>query len=358
MPPPSPLLRVLLLTRGDPGRRTGGHLYNRRMAEAAAGYGARLEVAAVSQRPFPLATLGVPSLLRGRAPDLLVLDSLIASESAPWLRETGPPVVALLHQVPGGVDHGRIRTEFQTRFDLRAYRRAAKLIVASDYLADCLISAGFDRSVIAVVPPGHDAAAASPSRDSQDLRQGRRIAVLCVSNWMRNKGVGFLLEALARLPSETATVHLVGDDRADHRYAQKLWRRLAASDLRARVVVHGSLEPAALAALYRAADVFVLPSLREAYGTVCAEAMAASLPVVVSRTDNLPYLVRDGVEGLLIEPADVTGLAAAVEKLAVDPELRGRLAKSARERGRQLPSWEDSARRFFAELSRVAGGRE
>jgi glycosyltransferase involved in cell wall biosynthesis len=266
--------------------------------------------------------------------------------------------VALLHQVPGGVDHGRIRTAFQTRLDLRAYRRAARLIVASDYLAACLISAGFDRSVIAVVPPGCDATAAPPATDGADLRQGRMVSVLCVSNWMRNKGVGFLLEALARLPSETATLHLVGDDRADHRYAQKLWRRLAASDLRARVVVHGSLEPAALAGLYRASDIFVLPSLREAYGTVCAEAMAAGLPVVVSRTDNLPYLVQDGIEGLLVDPGDVTGLASALEKLALDPELRGRLAKSARERGRQLPSWEDSARRFFAELSRVAGGRE
>ena len=57
-----------------------------------------------------------------------------------------------------------------------------------------------------------------------------------------------------------------------------------------------------MAALYRDADVFVLPSLREPYGTVYGEAMAAGLPVVGWRAGNLPHLAGHGREGLLVEP--------------------------------------------------------
>ena len=356
MVPGSSPLRVALLTRGDPGQRTGGHLYNRRMAEMAAAHAVRLETVALPERPFPLATLGVASRLsRLSAIDALVLDSIVAAEVAPWLsRLGGRPIIGLLHQIPGGVDHGRLRRAAQLRLDLIAYRRAAKLIVVSRYLADWLPPAGFDPARIVVVPPGRNHGLDGALQPGTDLRQGRALALLCVSNWMRNKGVGILLEALARLPLDTATLHLVGDDRGDHRYARELRRLLAGQDLRGRVVVHGSLEPERLAALYRGCDLFVLPSLHEAYGTACAEAMTAGLPVIAFRTDNLPYLVRDGIDGLLVDPGDIAGIAAAVSRLAMDPALRQRMGSSGQARALTLPTWEESARRFFATVSEAA----
>ena len=74
--------------------------------------------------------------------------------------------------------------------------------------------------------------------------------------------------------------------------------RLSRPDLAGRVVVHGPLAAERVAALYRAADVFVLPSLREPYGTVWGEAMAVGLPVVGWRAGNLPHLAEHGREGL------------------------------------------------------------
>lgn len=356
MPPPSPVLRVSLLTRGDPWQRTGGHLYNQRMAQAAPRHGARMEILATPERPFPLAALNIPATLRRLdGAQIVVLDSIVAAESVPFIRSSARrQVVALLHQVPGGVDHGHLRTAIQARLDRRAYRAASRLIVVSEYLAAQMERSGFDRGRITIVPPGRDLVPMVPGQPAGDLRQGRATALLCVSNWRRNKGVGFLLEALARLPMETATLHLVGDDRGDPGYVRELRARIENDDLRRRVVVHGSLAPAALAGLYRTADILVFPSLREAYGTVCAEAMAAGLAVIASRTDNLPYLVRDGVDGLLCEPSDVDGLAAAIEILAVDPNLRRQLAESARRRALAFPTWEESAGLFFRELRQVA----
>jgi glycosyltransferase involved in cell wall biosynthesis len=172
------------------------------------------------------------------------------------------------------------------------------------------------------------------------------------------KGLHDLLAAFARLPSATATLHLAGDDRAEPRYAARLRARLARPDLAGRVVVHGPLPREGVAALYHAADAFVLPSLREPYGTVYGEAMAAGLPVVGWRAGNLPHLADDGREGLLLPPGDRDGLARALARLAGDPALRQRLGEAARLRALARPTWAESAARFFAAIREVVDAAE
>jgi glycosyltransferase involved in cell wall biosynthesis len=121
-----------------------------------------------------------------------------------------------------------------------------------------------------------------------------------------------------------------------------------------RVIRHGRRSRGEIAALYRDADVFVLPSVREPYGTVYGEAMAAGLPVVGWRAGNLPYLARHGSEGLLVEQGDLDGLAAALETLARDEPYRLRLAAAARRRSRDFPTWEQTAGRFFTSVRTAA----
>jgi glycosyltransferase involved in cell wall biosynthesis len=124
------------------------------------------------------------------------------------------------------------------------------------------------------------------------------------------------------------------------------------------VVVHGPLPSERVAALYRAADVFVLPSLRETYGTVWGEAMAAGLPVVGWRAGNLPHLAEHGREGLLADPGDVAALSAALARLAGDEDLRRRMAEAAGRRAAARPTWAQSAALFFAALREaVASGQ-
>jgi glycosyltransferase involved in cell wall biosynthesis len=208
---------------------------------------------------------------------------------------------------------------------------------------------------IVVVPPGRDVSPATePLHD--DLRRGRRAAFLCVGNWVERKGILSLLEAFAMLPPDAGTLHLAGDDRADPSYAARMRQRLTQHDLTYRVVVHGPLSPEGVAALYHTADVFVLPSVREPYGTVYGEAMAFGLPVVGWRAGNLPYLADDGKEGLLAEPGDVATLAGALKCLAYDEALRRRLGAAAQERARIRPTWEETAALFFQAVREAVKG--
>ena len=76
--------------------------------------------------------------------------------------------------------------------------------------------------------------------DELDLRRGRRIALLNVANWWPNKGVLELLDAVATLPSDRVTLHLVGREDVEPGYGRRVHARLRAPDLAGRVVVHGA----------------------------------------------------------------------------------------------------------------------
>lgn len=348
-----------LLTLGDPGRLTGGYLYHRRLAALAPRHGVRLAFVSFPERPFPLAVVDARRVLRRAerlGAEVFVLDSIAAAYLGPWLalRPPARPLIAMLHQPPGGIDHGPLRSGVQAFLDRLAYRRASRLLVASDSLAAHLIAAGTPRALMQTVPPGRDVAATT-SAPVGDLRQGRRAAFLCVANWVPRKGIHDLLAAFARVPADTGTLHLVGDDRADASYAARLRGRLAQPDLSGRVVVHGPVTVERVAAFYAAADAFVLPSLIEPYGTVYGEAMALGLPVVGWRSGNLPYLAQDGREGLLLTRGDIAGLARALQRLAGDDDLRRRLGDAARRRAGAWPTWDDSAAIFCRVVREAAG---
>ena len=198
---------------------TGGHLYHQRMAELAATHGALVERITASGLHDPVR----------EARGVVLVDSLTAWSVAPWLlrpRHRRRPIAAIVHQPPGGVDHGPVRTALQRSLDLALYRRCDLLVVTGPGFADELVDRWHFRAErIRVVEPGCDIpdAVAAPG-DELDLRRGRRIALLNVANWWPNKGVLELLDAVATLPSDRVTLHLVGREDVEPRYGRQCTR--------------------------------------------------------------------------------------------------------------------------------------
>ena len=94
------------------------------------------------------------------------------------------------------------------------YRRCRLLVAASASLADALGSEhGLDPTRIRVIEPGCDLPVVAGPRP--DLRAGRRIALLCVANWLPSKGLLELLDAVSSLAPDRATLHLVGREDVD-----------------------------------------------------------------------------------------------------------------------------------------------
>ena len=102
-----------------------------------------------------------------------------------------------------------------------------------------------------------------------------------------------------------------------------------------------------LVAVYQAADAFIFPSLIETFGIVLVEAMAAGLPVVTTRAPGCRDVVREGVDGTLVPPADPAALAQAMDGLLTSPDACRHWAERSLARAREF-DWDGVVDRYEA----------
>ena len=101
----------------------------------------------------------------------------------------------------------------------------------------------------------------------------------------------------------------------------------------------------------RAADMLVMPTIaQEGLGRTTVEAMAVGRPVIASRIGGLPYTVSDGATGLLFEPGNAQDLAAKIEILLDDPQLRQRMGAAGRRRFEEEFTWDVVIERHYRPL--------
>jgi glycosyltransferase involved in cell wall biosynthesis len=142
----------------------------------------------------------------------------------------------------------------------------------------------------------------------RQARGGRTPRYLFVGQLIQRKGVGLLLQAFEQLPRGELWIAGAGE-------LLDLVEAAARSDPRIRYFGHQSTE--ALKELYRHSDVLVLPSLYEVWGIVVNEALLHGLPVIATtQVGAAADLLEEGVNGLIINPGDVTALRAAMTTVA------------------------------------------
>jgi len=127
-------------------------------------------------------------------------------------------------------------------------------------------------------------------------------------------------------------------------YAPALMQQI---NLNGRVTFARRLSGDDLVRWYSAADIAVVPSMFEGFGFPAAEAMACGIPVIAFNAGALPELVDDGKTGILVPPADVPKLAAAIKKLVENKELRCEMGKEARKRVLRKFNWQQAARQII-----------
>ncbi len=150
------------------------------------------------------------------------------------------------------------------------------------------------------------------------------------------KDVPTLVAAVARLPG--VHLHVYGDGPDRPRV------EAAAATIADRVTFHGTVARPQ-SALARA-GVLVLPSLAEGFGLVLIEAMAAGVPVVATDVPGVRDVVRNGVTGLLVPPADPAALAAAIGRVLHDRPLADRMAAAAGDDVRRRFTWDAALPRY------------
>jgi len=320
---------VVLLTGGVPDRLTGGNLYNRHLCACLETTGVRVNVEAAPPRTYPR---------------VAIVDSIAIEQGFPWIAARPPRsiAVALMHMLPSL--HARSNEErFRwRRLEMAFLRHVDLVIAASQDLAEWLLRVEVPEDRLRMIPPGKDGPQPPPGAVERGVPgPASGLRLLCVANWFPVKNLEVLIQAMSDLPSDVH-LDLVGDPAADPAYEDRVRDAISRYGLTDRVVIHGPLPPERLGARYASADVFVLPSAFEGYATVVAEALWFGLPVVATAVGGIPYLVRTGVEGILVPPGRPWPLAEALRRLRNDATLRRRMAADAAEQGQALSSWRDT----------------
>lgn len=91
---------------------------------------------------------------------------------------------------------------------------------------------------------------------------------------------------------------------------------------------------------YQTASVFCLPTYQEPFGIVFIEAMTARLPIVATRVGAIPEIVQDGINGRLVEPGDIRGLANALSEFLDDPKMSRLFGERSYQLTRERYSWQ------------------
>jgi colanic acid/amylovoran biosynthesis glycosyltransferase len=186
-----------------------------------------------------------------------------------------------------------------------------------------------------VIHCGVDTHVFKPRANPTPYEQGTGpFTILCIGTLHEVKGQTYLIEA-CRLLQERG-IDFVCRLVADGPDMAMLQLQAAEAGLSDRVYFHGRLTRNEVANLLSNADVMVTPSVptsngrREGIPVVLMEGMASEVPVVASDLSGIPELVENEVCGLLVPPRDVQGLAAAIERLYNDSDLRHRFGKAGR----------------------------
>ena len=169
---------------------------------------------------------------------------------------------------------------------------------------------------------------------SQSVADREPPTILYVGTLSKRKGLPDLIAALDQLRSAGLTdwklAVVGGSGEVGAAEGEEIRSCVAEAGLAASLL--GPLEADHVQRWLASSQIFVLPSYLEGQPLAVLEAMAAGLAVVATRVGANPDVIRDGIDGLLVEPGDVAGLADAITRLVSDPRLRSRLGTAARAR--------------------------
>jgi glycosyltransferase involved in cell wall biosynthesis len=284
--------------------------------------------------PSPAAGLGIPLVMGPVGGGLQSPPAFVEDEgSTPWYMRLR------------ALDAWRLRHDPLLR---RTYASANCVLGIAPYVAERLDDVALRRfetmseTALTALP--------DPTPSAED---GGPLRLLHVGRLVRTKGLRDVLRAVSLLPDLDLRLDVVGEG-PERTVCEELIRELGLTD---RVVMHGWLERSAVTARYLDGDVFVFPSYREPGGNVVFEAMGHGLSLVVCDRGGPGAAVDTSCAEIVpvsTPEALAEDVAAALRRLAADPERRRAMGQAARERAAATALWPAkvaAAGRLYDELA-------
>jgi phosphatidylinositol alpha-1,6-mannosyltransferase len=289
-----------------------------------------------------VARSGAEVVLFGDAFPLALMGSRLAAR--------GTPSVILAH----GFDYWLSTVPVAHAVMKRMTAHASRVAGCSEFVSRRVRTAVPRRVPVSVLYPGADVERFRPDLPTAEIRErhglGDRPLIVCVSRLVPRKGQDVLIKAMRSIQRRVPEAGLVIVGSGPH---EATLRGLAERAPTRAVTFVGEVSEEDLPRYYAAGDVFAMPCRTrlgglevEGWGNVFIEAAACGRPVVVGDSGGSREALVHGETGLLVDGADVAGVADAVATLLEDPAYARRLGKAGRARVERDHTWSRVAERL------------
>jgi glycosyltransferase involved in cell wall biosynthesis len=211
------------------------------------------------------------------------------------------------------------------------YQNAKICIAASSAIKKYFEEIGVKN--IAIIPNGIDLEKfknLDQKKSRENLEIKNEFLIITVARLEKVKGIEYLIKAAKIISinqqNQYKSVFLIIGDGSQRKNLENLVRKLNLED---KVRFLGQIPNEKIPEYLVAADCFVLPSLREGFGIVILEAMACGVPVIGTNVGGIPDIIKDGENGILVEPKNSEKLAEAIFKIHSNHEFAKSLAENA-----------------------------
>lgn len=256
--------------------------------------------------------------------------AMIASE------KTGIPYIVTLHGFDiltnKEIGYGLMLNKTHKRTITEVLKNASKVIVASTTVHDAVTSLGIYPEKIAVIP--YNAEKFFFEKPKLKTSNKSEFRLLFTGHLTERKGVKYLIDSVAKIKKSFNGIKLVIVGDGNER--KSLEAQVKMLGLEQNIMFLGSAPNEELKNQLYLSDVFVLPSLCEAFGIVVVEAMACGKPVIATDFGAARDLVKDGINGFLVRPKDSDALSEKILHLMENKDVLTQMGGSNRKKANDM----------------------
>jgi len=337
-------MKIGLVIYGSIDTLSGGYMYDRMMVEYLRSQGDTVEIISLPWRNYAAHLTDNFSFKLPPNLDILIQDELNHPSLIGANRGKHPyPIISLVH-------HLRC-SELRPKWQNDLYRVVEKKYLQSvdGFIFNSKTTKGVVNSLIGskkpdvvAYPPTDRFGDAISEGEIEERGKKKELRVLFLGNVMGRKGLHTLLEA-AKLSTFDLRLDIVGSLTTEPEYAKQMQEFVMVNGLPSTVHFHGSLNNQPLIDKLKNAHVLVVPSSYEGFGIVYLEGMGFGLPAIGTTAGAAGEVIRDGVDGFLIQPGDAHSLATKLQLMNERRDALVQMSLAARNRYLAQSKWNQTA---------------
>ncbi len=345
-------MKIGLVIYGSIDTLSGGYMYDRMMVEYLRSQGDTVEIISLPWRNYAAHLTDNFSFKLPPNLDILIQDELNHPSLIGANRGKHPyPIISLVHHLRCS----ELRPKWQNdlyRVVEKKYLQSVDGFIFNSKTTKGVVNGlvGSEKPDVVAYPPTDRFGDAISEREIEERGKKKELQILFLGNVMGRKGLHTLLEAakLSTLRQAQGNafdlqLDIVGSLTSEPEYAKQMQEFVIANNLSSRVTFHSSLNNQPLIEKLKNAHVLVVPSSYEGFGIVYLEGMGFGLPAIGTTAGAAGEVIRDGVDGFLIQPGDAHSLATKLQIMNERRDVLVQMSLAARTRYLAQPKWNQTA---------------